>query len=450
MRTCIVLLILGILLYSSSIINAYKHHLEIKDDERKMFSIEGFGFGENGKLKIQISDWVVDKKPNTNNSSMDDVGFFLFISGQESSPVFEGDSSSKCELIDKDPNLVFRASDFNSKGVKEITIQSDVAGEVTYPPGYYTLYYKNCKTTKSKTSFKLVLDELNYVGSQISYLPIGNEPLPTLYGVFSIVFFGLALFWVMVFLKGSGKRVNLIHHLCTAYLIIQGVELLFSSIEQHYIKSIGSPNGWNVLYYIFAFTQASFFIILLTMIGSGYHFIKPFFSDRDKLLLSIVVPLQILDNIALIIIDEEQQGTSGWTSWRSIFILFDAFCCLIILFAIYLSLSQLENTVQGNLSHKVLKDVQKYRLFRYFYNIVVTYLYFTRIIMLLLKSSLPFTITWVGEFILLVASFIFYCIIGYVLNFRYLFRPTIDNPYFHIPTEEEAEEILAQLQDQSA
>lgn len=55
--------------------------------------------------------------------------------------------------------------------------------------------------------------------------------------------------------------------------------------------------------------------ILIALIGSGWAFIKPFLAEREKKIFLIVIPLQILDNIAMIITEETAPGSQGWFTW---------------------------------------------------------------------------------------------------------------------------------------
>jgi hypothetical protein len=45
--------------------------------------------------------------------------------------------------------------------------------------------------------------------------------------------------------------------------------------------------------YVFTFLKSALSIAIIALIGSGWYFIKPFLSDRDKKILGIVVPLQV-------------------------------------------------------------------------------------------------------------------------------------------------------------
>jgi hypothetical protein len=63
------------------------------------------------------------------------------------------------------------------------------------------------------------------------------------------------------------------------------------------------------------------------------------------------------------------------------------------------------------------------------------YIYITRFVVQLLQASLPFQyVTWLGEAVNEVVTFLFYVFIGYK------FRPYPNNPYIQVPDDEDEEE----------
>lgn len=65
----------------------------------------------------------------------------------------------------------------------------------------------------------------------------------------------------------------------------------------------------------------------------------------------------------------------------------------------------------------------------------LVYIYITRIVVQLFQASLPFQyVTWAGEAVNEVATFLFYIFIGYK------FRPYPDNPYMQVPDDEDDHE----------
>ena len=43
--------------------------------------------------------------------------------------------------------------------------------------------------------------------------------------------------------------------------------------------------------------------------------LKPFLSPRDKAVLCVVLPLQVMVNVAVVVVEEEAPGTQGWMTW---------------------------------------------------------------------------------------------------------------------------------------
>lgn len=174
------------------------------------------------------------------------------------------------------------------------------------------------------------------------------------------------------------------------------------------------------------------------LIGTGWAFIKHILSDKDKKIFMIVIPLQLLANVAQIIMEESEEGESQHTTWREVFILVDLLCCGAILFPVVWSIRHLQEASQTD--GKAAINLEKLKLFRHFYVMIVCYIYFTRIIVFLLKITVPFRYEWLDELFREGATLIFFVLTGYK------FRPTQSNPYFRLAQdeEEEMEEVLTQ------
>jgi NADH:ubiquinone oxidoreductase subunit 3 (subunit A) len=82
---------------------------------------------------------------------------------------------------------------------------------------------------------------------------------------------------------------------------------------------------------------------------------------------------------------------------------------------------------------KAARCLEKLRLFRQFYVIVIVFIYFTRIVVYLLKSTVPYQQAWVADLISCLAYLAFYVWVGYK------FRPAADNPYTKVSQQEEIE-----------
>ncbi|KAB5564668.1 hypothetical protein DKX38_004722 [Salix brachista] len=95
-----------------------------------------------------------------------------------------------------------------------------------------------------------------------------------------------------------------IHFFMLAVAILKTVNLLCEAEDKSYIKRTGYAHGWDVLFYIFSFLKGITLFTLIVLIGTGWSFLKPYLQDKEKKVLMIVIPLQVVANIAQVVIDE--------------------------------------------------------------------------------------------------------------------------------------------------
>lgn len=391
-------------------------------DGRHRFYIEDFGFSAYGVLNITVTHFQPAKIEKLLSESQK-VGFLVRRTETESVTYFD-EANDVClltETLDENDHVfILNSSSYNSFEyiVKE--------GQ----EGFYNTYFVNCVEDSSldTVSFHLKLVQYNYCnGDQKCYLSAGYLPLPLMYGFMFLLYGVVVLIWIFHFMKG--KKVLTIHYLMALLLALKMLTLLFEGIHYHFLNTTGHPGGWSVAYLIFAVCKTITMFVLIALIGTGWSFVKPFLSDKDKKIFLIVIPLQVLDNIAMIIIEETAPGSQGWFTWKDIFRLVDIICCGAILVPIIWSIKHLRDasTIDG----KAALNLEKLKLFRHFYLLVVSYIYFTRIIVYLLSATLTYEYVWLSELFTEFATLAFFCITGYK------FRPADNNPYFTLPEEDE-------------
>ncbi|MBW00071.1 hypothetical protein ESR_11708, partial [Eschrichtius robustus] len=179
--------------------------------------------------------------------------------------------------------------------------------------------------------------------------------------------------------------------------------MLGVQIDYHYISSQGFPiEGWAVVYYITHLLKGALLFITIALIGTGWAFIKHILSDKDKKIFMIVIPLQVsservftplrmirksfmvetglaeilrlgpvgpcvpphrgcsckdlsmlwglsnfcvlqvLANVAYIIIESTEEGTTEYGLWKDSLFLVDLLCCGAILFPVVWSIRHLQ------------------------------------------------------------------------------------------------------------
>ncbi|XP_041098664.1 protein GPR107 isoform X2 [Polyodon spathula] len=298
--------------------------------------------------------------------------------------------------------------------------------------GLYSLYFHNCysKETKNngqlKFSIEINLEEKN----PSSFLSAGEIPLPKLYLSMALFFFIIGAVWVHVLRQHSD--VFKIHWLMSALPFTKSLSLVFHAIDFYYISNQGFPiEGWAVVYYITHLLKGALLFITIALIGTGWAFIKHILSDKDKKIFMIVIPLQVLANVSYIIMESTEEGTAEYGLWKEILFLVDLLCCGAILFPVVWSIRHLQEASATD--GKAAINLAKLKLFRHYYVMIVCYIYFTRIIAILIKITVPFQLKWLYQLLDEVATFVFFILTGYK------FRPASDNPYLLLPLEEEEE-----------
>ncbi|XP_067825939.1 protein GPR107 [Heptranchias perlo] len=301
--------------------------------------------------------------------------------------------------------------------------------------GLYSLYFHNCYSDKKPAaqSFRFDMDITIVEHNPGSYLSAGEIPLPKLYISMAFFFFLAGVVWVYILRKRS-TDVFKIHWLMGALAFNKSLSLVFHAIDYHFISTQGYPiEGWAVVYYITHLLKGALLFITIALIGTGWAFVKHILSDKDKKIFMIVIPLQVLANVAYIIIESTEEGTTEYGLWKEILFLVDLLCCGAILFPVVWSIRHLQEASATD--GKAAINLAKLKLFRHYYVMIVCYIYFTRIIAILIKIIVPFQWKWLYQFLDELATLVFFCLTGYK------FRPASDNPYLQLPLNEEDVEM---------
>ncbi|KAM9492149.1 protein GPR108 isoform 1-T1 [Salvelinus alpinus] len=299
--------------------------------------------------------------------------------------------------------------------------------------GLYNLDFHYCENILPGINHPYTLNVEVTEKNPGGYLSAAEIPLPRLYIFMAGVFFIIAMVWVYTLLKHR-YSVFKIHWLMAALAFTKSISLVFHSINYHFINTEGHPiEGWAVMYYITHLLKGALLFITLALIGTGWAFVKYILSDKEKKVFMIVIPLQVLANVAYIIIESTEEGSSEYALWKEVLFLVDLICCGAILFPVIWSIRHLQEA--SSTDGKAAMNLEKLKLFRHYYVMIVCYIYFTRIIAILLKVTVPFQWQWCYEFLVEVSTLVFFVLTGYK------FRPASNNPYLQLPLDEEDVEM---------
>ena len=327
--------------------------------------------------------------------------------------------------------------------------------------GMYFLIYQVCQLDRAdpnnkhfreiRSTFELDISMKNVDAfGNVSYLTAGEMVLPRAFLYFSVSFLVCTIVWIQMLRSPAGgpggarPKVLPIHHMMTALLVLKTLSVFFESVRYHYIRVTGHAEFWSFVYYTFAFLKGTFLFTVILLIGSGWSFVKPFLNGREKTVIAVVLFLQVVDNLALVVLNAETEGEQRFDDWSAVLHLVDIICCCAVLVPIVWSVNALEKSIEQNAESKAgggkaapppdsedAKTLEKLRLFRSFYLLVVAYVYFTRIVVYLFATMLDYHHTWLRYAVTELGTLTFYVVVGIK------FRPVADNQYAPVRVSED-------------
>ncbi|KAF8962813.1 hypothetical protein BGZ46_001098 [Entomortierella lignicola] len=387
--------------------------LFIVEDQRSLIFIGSFGFLPGGVLDMDLQDLkVVPDEGYTGEEKR--IGFLIQKGSSEADTVEWEDG---CVL--DDPYF----KDELDNGRSEFLQLDPTHKAFTYHhqvlPGeeeMWNMLFVNCP--QSIVSYRLKTTEVN---PNNNYLSAGDIPLPKVYIGSAIAYFAASGLWLSMLLKKDTK-VFWPHKLIFVLAVMIGIQKTFQAIKVHYMGTGVDAEGWTVMFYIFAFLKGSLSVLIITLIASGWMFIKPFLSQKDKKIILVIIPLQILSNVASTISNETAIGSANWSFWTQVFPMVDLISCIVILGVIIQTQRHLSEAAEAE--GKVAENKTKYKLWGSFYLVTVVYIYLTRIMVEFLRVALPYQyVQWLVELLNEAITLGFYATIGWK------FRPYANNPY---------------------
>ncbi|MCL7026356.1 hypothetical protein MKW94_030830 [Papaver nudicaule] len=404
-------------------------NLEIRADARPMILFERFGFTHTGQVNVKVTD--VQYSSSVSQPDPSRLGFFLLSEEALIQVIIESEQNPNFCVLDS--HYILSLFTF-----KELNPPQSNSYNNSFPvtvPNEYSLFFTNC-VPQCQVNMNVRTEIYNVDnGVDKDYLPAGQTKLPMMYFVFSLAYFVFLVVWIYVCITNK-HSVHRIHFLMAGLLLMKALNLISAAEDKHYVKVTGTAHGWDVLFYIFQFIRVTLLFTVIVLIGTGWSFLKPFLQEKEKKVLMIVIPLQVLANLASVVIGETGPFIKDWVTWNQVFLLVDIVCCCAIIFPIVWSIRSLKETSKTD--GKAARNLAKLTLFRQFYIVVIGYLYFTRIVVFALKTISAYKYQWVSAAAEETVSLAFYMVMFY------MFRPVEKNEYFVLDEEEEeaAQQIL--------
>ncbi|KAG3103150.1 hypothetical protein PI124_g14236 [Phytophthora idaei] len=404
---------------------AMKQSWAFEGEDRSHFLIERFGFGPSGRMDVSVSAVEMEEPEDAEEVQAG----LLFVHQDELWETVALLDEADSRWIDMTDAQTWNVS----RGTAHVKLEGREGGAHNGPLniGFYYIFYAQC-TPGIKVSFHM---DAMFKNGATDFLSAGDAPLPVVYLTTSLLFLGAAAAWGKC-LATHREYVQRVHWLMALLVTVKTLALFAEAMRSYYMKRNGDTlTAWTAVAYAFLSLKGLLLFSVLMLIGTGWSLLKPHLSQRDKSVLSLVLVLQVVSNIAQILESETAVGTRAWVSWRDVLILADVACCAAVLLPIVWSIRELR--VAATTDGKAFYNLQKLTQFRSFYLLVITYIYVTRLVLQLLQASLPYDATWIAVAVSELAALGFFTVTGY------RFRPLPLNPYLEVPMHEDDLEEFA-------
>nr|KYP46700.1 Protein GPR107 family [Cajanus cajan] len=402
---------LALLLLQAPCSTAEIQTLTITSDTRPMILIEKFGFTGRGHVSISVSSVSVvagtGSQPEPSR-----LGFFLLSEESLLQVLIE---------MQQNPNFCVLDSHYTNHLFTFRCLSPPPASSFnhTYPlilPARYSLFFANCNP-ESSVSMKLHTEffTLNRDGSR-NYLPSGHALLPSLFFLFSILYFSFLAFWLYLCHVSNHSLLHRIHFLMPSLLLAKALSLLFAAAVKHHANLTGISHAWDdVTFLVFDFVSVVLLFTVVVLVGTRWTFLHPLRQRGKTVLFFVVLPLQILAHVAFVVVHNTGPYIQDWVTWNQILLLLDFISCCAVVF-LFLWAIRLLRRITSKAQSEPAMNLDRFRLIKRFYLVVLGYFLMTRFGVFVLRTIIAYEYEWVSNLAEETVTLVF-CIVMF-----YMFR----------------------------
>jgi len=430
---------LVLLVLWGTVVQASTVHYRVDFDTRTAVMLhEGFGFRGQGEFEVKIKEWKLGVLKSQRTAQKANFGVY-FVPTAYDAVIQLANEKDQCPagLVEKEQKLFDFVEVKNAESTHTDDDDDDAAAAAAAArrpyyhfnipweiSGEWTLWFFNCEPDGIYSfDFEVSVFNINADDQSRSYVSAGMELVPRWMMLFLIIYLAMLIVWVGLCAKRRGS-VHKVHHVMSLLLLFKAATVLCFAGLQFSIQKDGEKDGWNVAFYLFNGARGLLFFTVIILVGSGWSYMKPFLSDRDKTIIKIVIPIQVICNLAFVITREEGPAAKDFASWWDLLVLLDLASVILVVLPLWWQMRALREA--GRSDGKALRNYQKLQLFRQFYVVVIAWVYFSRVIAFLLRNTLDFWLLWIPEVVKEGSNVAFYSYVGYIM------RPREHNPYLSV------------------
>ncbi|XP_039161170.1 protein CANDIDATE G-PROTEIN COUPLED RECEPTOR 7-like [Eucalyptus grandis] len=407
--------------------NADIKTLSLTSDPRPIILLHKFAFTYLGRVTISASDVSVISLLRRTNSSR--LGFVLLSEEAHFQVLLKFQQNPIFCILDS-PYAVDLFNFLDLSPPPHSYFNKTYA--VTYPSGYYSLYFANCNPeVRVSMNIHAEFYNLDLDGSK-NYLSHGQSTLIPLFFAFSLAYFFVLVLWVY-YCRCNKESTNRVHRLLNGLIMAKTLSLIYAGLDKYSVKLTGSPHGWEISFEVLRVLSS---LIIAALIIIGFSFFKQFLPEKSAKVWIIPIALQVLSNLAFPF--AVMMGDTGpWVVLGLAFL--DMICTCTIVVTVGRSIWLLKEAAKTD--EKVAMRLAKIKKFALVYALAIGYFYVVPMVALVLRSFIAPRYEWVSNAVQEGANLTIY-----VVTLR-MFRPV--NDYTILDAQDEKEETMAVAYEES-
>jgi hypothetical protein len=130
-----------------------------------------------------------------------------------------------------------------------------------------------------------------------NFQSIGEARLSTWFFSLSGLFL-LQLFVWLNYLRKHRADIKSIHYFMAVLVLFKAVTLFAEAYRFRSLQVLGHDDDAVIAYHVFAFVSYGMMFVVILLLGTGWSYLKPFLTDRDRYLMLALLVILVMVNIA--------------------------------------------------------------------------------------------------------------------------------------------------------
>jgi hypothetical protein len=336
------------------------------------------------------------------------VGFVFLETLVDFGARFRSEFSSQCKLGDISENNITKYFVGHNDIIFEHTIEKEDASQ-------WNFFFYNCESG-SKVTFDLELEMYNKAAGLTNYLPVGEIPLPLVYGMFTVLNLAALAAWIYWIVKQKGA-VRWPAYLLLIVLAVKCALLLTDALIKWWYALMGSALLFSPLVLAVISTMRGVLVLsLVLVIGSGLSFVRQSLpSSRERIL--VVTALGVQGSLAFIGWFASELLDSSSTTLYIILVvthIVDILTYLSVFYSLHMTKKYLQvSALVEGASAKALSQVEA---FKKLYSLLLIFVYLSKMLSWAMWQLLPFNFVWISTVLQEGSALLFFCGIAWLLR----------------------------------